>query len=80
MIRYVLASASPRRLELMEQLGIYFEVSPAHGEEKTTKELPEDIVEELSCAKNVSSTQDTLIGQFKDKTGMRTNTKMTLLS
>ena len=51
MIRYVLASASPRRLELMEQLGIYFEVSPAHGEEKTTKELPEDIVEELSCAK-----------------------------
>ncbi len=51
MIRYVLASASPRRLELMEQMGIYFEVSPAHGEEKTTKELPEDIVEELSCAK-----------------------------
>ncbi len=26
-------------------------------------------LEELSCAKNVSSTQDTLIGQFKDKDG-----------
>ncbi len=51
MMRYVLASASPRRLELLEQLGICFEVSPAHGEEIITKQHPEDIVEELSCAK-----------------------------
>ena len=68
MIRYVLASASPRRLELMEQLGIYFEVSPAHGEEKTTKELPEDIVEELSCAKACEAADRyEIMGKPKDK-------------
>lgn len=51
MVRYVLASASPRRIELLEQMGIYFEVCPAHGEEITTKEHPADIVEELSFKK-----------------------------
>lgn len=67
MIRYVLASASPRRLELLEQLGIYFEVSPAYGEEKITKELPEDIVEELSCAK-ACETADRYANKSKNDT------------
>jgi septum formation protein len=51
MIKYVLASASPRRKELLEQVGISFEISPTHGDEIITKELPADIVEELSHEK-----------------------------
>lgn len=51
MIKYVLASGSPRRRELLEQVGFEFEVSAAHGEEIITKEMPSDIVEELSYQK-----------------------------
>lgn len=51
MTKFVLASGSPRRKELLEQMGICFEISPAHGDEIITKELPAEIVEELSCAK-----------------------------
>lgn len=51
MIRYVLASASPRRRELLEQIGLEFEISPSHGDEIVTKEFPADIVEDLSCEK-----------------------------
>ena len=51
MIRYVLASASPRRIELLEQAGLDFEIVPAQGEEVHTKESPADIVEELSYKK-----------------------------
>lgn len=51
MIKYILASASPRRRELLEQVGLSFEVFPAHGEEIITKELPWEIVEELSYQK-----------------------------
>ena len=51
MIKYVLASGSPRRWELLEQAGISFEVSKAQGEEISAKEEPADIVEELSRRK-----------------------------
>ena len=51
MTKFVLASGSPRRRELLEQMGVIFEISPAHGDEIITKELPSEIVEELSCAK-----------------------------
>lgn len=51
MIRYVLASASPRRRELLGQTGIQFEISPAQGDEIITKTAPHEIVEELSLAK-----------------------------
>ncbi len=51
MINYILASGSPRRRELLEQIGIAFEVCAAQGEETITKKLPADIVEELSYAK-----------------------------
>ena len=33
--RIILASASPRRRELMEQIGLEFEVCPGSGEEET---------------------------------------------
>lgn len=50
-VNYVLASASPRRRELLEQIGMRFAVSPAAGEEVITKDLPWDVVEELSYRK-----------------------------
>lgn len=51
MMKLVLASGSPRRKELLEQVGLTFEISSAHGEEIITKELPWKIVEELSFQK-----------------------------
>ncbi len=47
----ILASASPRRRELLEQLGLTFAVVPARGEEIVTKETPWDIVTELANRK-----------------------------
>lgn len=51
MKKIVLASASPRRKELLEQIGIFFEIQPAKGEEIITGNTPSQIVEELSCQK-----------------------------
>lgn len=51
MVKFILASGSPRRKELLEQIGISFEIMPAHGEEIITKSLPREIVEELSLQK-----------------------------
>lgn len=47
----ILASASPRRKELLEQVGLSFEVWPAKGEEKITRTSPEDVVKELAGQK-----------------------------
>lgn len=52
MINYILASGSPRRRELLAQVGLSFEISSAHGEEIITRELPWEIVEELSYQKS----------------------------
>ncbi|HBA70001.1 MAG TPA: septum formation protein Maf [Lachnospiraceae bacterium] len=49
--RVILASASPRRKELLAQIGIAYEVVPSRAEEKTEKKLPEEIVQELSAQK-----------------------------
>ncbi len=51
MIQIILASASPRRRELLEQIGLTFEVCPAKGEEIITKSAPEEAVQELARAK-----------------------------
>lgn len=51
MKKIVLASASPRRRELLSQVGIIFEVKPASGEERITGTEPSKVVEELSCQK-----------------------------
>lgn len=51
MIEYILASGSPRRKELLEQVGISFRIEAAHGEEVITKTKPSEIVEELSRQK-----------------------------
>lgn len=47
----ILASASPRRKELLEQIGLSFEICPAKGEEIITKTLPKEVVQELSQQK-----------------------------
>ena len=49
--KFILASASPRRRELLEQVGAEFEVIPAQGEEKITSNKPQDAVLELSAQK-----------------------------
>lgn len=49
--RVILASASPRRKGLLEQIGIIYEVMPSGADEDTKEELPEDMVCELSLRK-----------------------------
>ncbi len=51
MRQIILASASPRRKELLEQIGLEFTVVPAHGEEIITEREPAKVVEELSRQK-----------------------------
>ena len=67
-MRYVLASGSPRRRELFSKVVPEYEVIPAVGEEVTTKELPAEIVEELSYQKareifykNLTDSEDDLV-------------------
>lgn len=50
-MRYILASGSPRRRELLSMVIPEYEVIPAVSEEVTTKHLPREMVEELSYAK-----------------------------
>lgn len=50
-MRYVLASASPRRKELLALTGIDFEIIPSSIEEKITKNTPCDVVMELASQK-----------------------------
>ncbi|MCM1192647.1 MAG: Maf family protein [Butyrivibrio sp.] len=50
-MRIVLASASPRRRELMEQIGLQFEVKVSSVPEHVTASDPEKVVEELSSQK-----------------------------
>lgn len=47
----ILASQSPRRRELLTQIGLEFEVYPAGGEEKITSDDPVEVVKELSSQK-----------------------------
>lgn len=51
MKRIILASASPRRKELLEQIGLSFEIIPSKGEEIITKQEPGEVVKELSFQK-----------------------------
>lgn len=46
--RIILASASPRRRELLAQIGMEFEVMVSNVEERVTATLPGEIVQELS--------------------------------
>lgn len=50
-MKIYLASASPRRTELLKQIGLSFEVLPSGVEEKITCTEPAEVVEELSRQK-----------------------------
>lgn len=50
-MRIILASNSPRRRELLDQVGICYEVIPSEIEENITKTRPEDVVKELAMEK-----------------------------
>lgn len=50
-MKLILASASPRRRELLEKTGLSFSVMPAKGEERITKTIPSEVVMELSRQK-----------------------------
>lgn len=51
MNKIILASASPRRKELLAQIGISFEVITSDAEEITKSSQPQQMVEELSMLK-----------------------------
>lgn len=57
MKKIILASASPRRRELLSQIGLEFEIVISHKEESYESTRPEEIVKELALmkAENVAS-------------------------
>ncbi len=57
-MRIILASASPRRRELLEQIGLHFEVITSHVEEKVSFRRPDKVVEELSRQKAEAVAQE----------------------
>lgn len=62
MDQIVLASASPRRSELLKQAGLDFVVIPSRGEEVITSTHPAEVVEELSLQKAQEVAQRILTG------------------
>ena len=56
--KIVLASASPRRLELLRQIGIEPEVIVSHVEEVVTSSVPGEVVMELSRQKAEGAAKD----------------------
>ncbi len=50
-MRLILASASPRRIQLLKQIGLTAEVIPSHTEEKRCSEDPETLVQALALQK-----------------------------
>ena len=50
-MKIFLASASPRRKELLAQIGLDFQVEVSNVEEKVTQTVPARVVEELSAQK-----------------------------
>lgn len=50
-MKIILASASPRRRELLEQIGLRFEVMTSQVEERISSVRPDEVVEELSRQK-----------------------------
>ncbi len=66
-MKVILASASPRRSELLQRIGVSFHVIVSQVEEVITKEKPWEVVEELSFQKaidvadNMDTTEDVLV-------------------
>lgn len=67
MEKVILASGSPRRRELLEQINIPFEVMVSAAEEIITKTEPGEIVEELSLCK-AKAVAEKLMEEKKENT------------
>ena len=68
MAQIVLASASPRRSELLRQAGMNFVVIPSRGEEIVTSTHPAEVVEELSLQKAKEVAERILAGREESVT------------
>jgi septum formation protein len=66
-MRIILASASPRRLELLRMIGFKPEVRPSKVEEITASERPEEMVCELA-EKKAQAVVETLVDETKQGT------------
>lgn len=80
MYRIILASESPRRKEILDQMGIQYETIPSHVEEVITETYPSDIVEALALlkAKDVAeklNTEKLKINQLEKKQFMDSGLK-----
>ncbi len=64
-MKTILASGSPRRRAILEQIGIRFLVLPAKGEELTTETEPAKVVEALSRKKAEEIADAILSGKLK---------------
>ncbi len=53
MLKFVLASQSPRRRNLLNQLGLKFEIIPSHTDEIISSDDPISVVKELSAQKSM---------------------------
>ena len=64
----ILASASPRRRELLAQIGMDFEVRASYAEEKTEAKDSEELVKELSALKALDIWEK--LSEEEKKTGL----------
>ncbi|MCM1064606.1 MAG: Maf family protein [Eubacterium sp.] len=64
-MKIILASASPRRKELLGQIGLHFEVLTSHVEERISSVRPDEVVEELSCQK-AEAVREIICGTVKE--------------
>jgi len=62
--RVILASASPRRKELLEQMGLVFEIVPSKKEEVFQDCAPGTLVEHLACQKAADVAEKILFGRL----------------
>lgn len=60
--KIILASGSPRRQELLHQIGIKPLICPSHVEETVTSTVPEEVVVELSSQKAEDVAADSQVG------------------
>ncbi|MBQ2802616.1 MAG: septum formation protein Maf [Lachnospiraceae bacterium] len=73
MMKIILASASPRRKELLEQIGIAFEIVVSNVEEMVTATVPARVVEELSSQKAMATWELLKNSQLQVATGSAIN-------
>ncbi|MBE5936581.1 MAG: septum formation protein Maf [Lachnospiraceae bacterium] len=69
MIKYILASASPRRREILANAGISFDIIVSDCEEVISKTIPEEMVKELAeikCKDVCKKISKELVSQYDD--------------